>query len=262
MLAAFLAISIGLIVMDRSSLLDPIREGLSEVVNPVQAGFSELVDPDRDQSDLEKELAETKLERDALIAENANLKANQQELESLRVLQGVQEANPGLSYTPVRVIGRDPSGLQYWVKIDKGSNDGLAKGMAVVDPNFYVGQITEVQENEAVVTFIIDTSMRVGAKLVDTRTDGVVYGRWQVGGRLLLGNLDKNYTPAADEVVVTADDSSVQTRQVPPNIPIGRVIGEPRLNEQTDELEVDVLPFVDNFDDMQVLYVVVENVNP
>jgi rod shape-determining protein MreC len=262
MLAGFLAISIALIVMDRNSLLEPIREGLSEVVNPIQAGFTELVDPDRDQSDLEKELAETRLERDALLAENANLKANQQELESLRILQGVQESNPGFTYTPVRVIGSDPNGLQYWVKIDKGSADGLAVGMAVVDPNFYVGQITAVEENEAVVTFIIDTSMRVGATLVDTRTDGVVYGRWQVGGRLVLGNLDKDHLPQPDEVVVTADDSSVQTRQVPPNIPIGRVIGEPRLNPQTDELEVDVLPFVDNFDDMQVLYVVVENANP
>ena len=262
MVAGFLAISIALIVMDRQSLLDPIRDGLSEVVNPIQSAFSDVIDPDRNQSDVEKDLANMTLERDALLAENANLRADQLELETLRKLQQVKEDNPTYSYTPCNVIASDPLGIQYWVKIDCGTADGLAKGMAVVDPNYYVGQITEIGEHEAVVTYIIDTSMRVGATLVDTRTDGVIYGQWNIGGRLKLKNLDKNFIPHDNELVVTADDSSVQTRNVPPNIPIGAVYGEPTINEQTDELEVDVRPAVENFSALQIVYVVRVNANP
>ena len=260
MVAGFLAISIALIVMDRQSLLDPVREGLSEIVNPMQSAFSDVIDPDRNQSDVEKDLANMTLERDALLAENANLKADQQELETLRKLQQVQEDNPTYIYTPCNVIGSDPTGTQYWVKVDCGTADGLAMGMAVVDPNYYVGQITSIGEHEAVVTYIIDTSMRVGATLVDTRTDGVIYG--QFGGRLKLKNLDKNFLPHDNELVVTADDSSVQTRNVPPNIPIGAVYGEPNVNPQTDELEVDVRPAVENFSALQIVYVVRVNANP
>ncbi|MEJ7837601.1 MAG: rod shape-determining protein MreC [Thermomicrobiales bacterium] len=262
MLATFLFFSVGLIMLDRQSLLDPIREGLSEVVNPVQAGFSDLVDPAPSQSELEQELEQTRLERDALLAENSNLRADQVELETLRQLQQVQTDNPGFSFIPCDVIGSDPTGTQYWVKINRGAADGLVVGMAVVDPNFYVGQITTVEENEAVVTYIIDTSMRVGAKTQDTRSDGVVYGQWNVGGRMVLRNLDKDLPPNDGEIVVTADESSVKTRLVPPNIPIGVVFGEPRLNAQTDELEVDVYPYIQNYDDLQIVYVVVENANP
>jgi hypothetical protein len=48
---------------------------------------------------------------------------------------------------------------------------------------------------------------------------------------------------------------------VPPNIIIGFVIGEPTINEQTDELEIDVYPAVENFDALQIVYVVRENAN-
>lgn len=262
MIVGFLLVSIFLIILDRQSLLDPVRTGLSEVVNPIQAAFDRVVDPTRSQSDLEKELADMTAERDALLAENANLQAQQVELESLRELNEVREANPDLTYVPANVIGRDVTGTQYWVKIDKGTADGLALGMAVVNPSVYVGQITEIGEHEAIVTFIIDTSMRVGAKLSETRADGVVYGQWNVGGSLVLRNLDKNAVPRSGEMVVTADSSAVQTRQVPPNLPIGQVVGEPRLNEQTDELEVDVVPYIQNWDDLQILYVVTQNANP
>ena len=262
MVTGFLIISIALIALDRRSLLDPVRDGLSELFTPVQSGFSRVLDRTENQSELARQLADITLERDALLAENANLKSQQAELETLRAQQQVQEQNPDNTYISARVIGEDPTGAQYFVIIDRGSADGLAKGMAVVDPNYYVGQIVEVQEHEAKVMYIIDTSMRVGAKLVDTRSDGVIYGRWNVGGRLLLGNLDKNYLPQENELVVTADDSSVQTRQVPADIPIGVVIGEPMLNEQTDELEVEVRPAVPNFDNLQVVWVVVPNAQP
>jgi rod shape-determining protein MreC len=260
MIGFFLFVSIALIVLDRRALLDPIREGLGEVIEPVQSGFSRVVDRTRNQSALEKELAQVTAERDALQAENANLKAQQVELETLRKQQKVQDENPDLTYVSARVIGTDATGAQHFAIINRGSADGLVKGMAVVDPNYYVGQIVEVEEHRAKVMYIIDTSMRVGAKLLDTRSDGVVYGRWNAGGRLLLGNLDKNFLPKANEWVVTADDSSVQTRQVPPNIPIGVVIGEPKVNEQTDELEVEVRPAVANFDDLQVVWIVMPNV--
>jgi hypothetical protein len=49
-----------------------------------------------------------------------------------------------------------------------------------------------------------------------------------------------------------------QTRQVPPNIPIGQVLGEPVVDPQTATLVIRVRPGVSNFNSLTTVYVAVE----
>jgi rod shape-determining protein MreC len=251
----FVVICGGFIVLDRRSTLDPIRSGLNEIVSPVSSAFYGVVDRADRRSDVEEELDQVIAERDALIAENSQLKADTAELEQLRQMQAVEDRNPDLELTMAKVLGFDPTGSQMSITIDLGSDDGIRTGMAIVSPNFYIGQVIQVSQETSKVMLIIDASQSVGAMLQDSRGEGIVTGQWQHGGYLSLFHVQPERAPKEGEWVVTSESTETQTRQVPPNIPIGKVLGEPEVSAQTDTLEIQVRPGVSNFSDLTVVYV-------
>lgn len=256
LVAVFAVISVGFIMLDRRSALEPIRDGLNQIMTPVSDTFSRFADRPDAQSEFDAELARVTQERDALKAENSTLKADNRELVQLREQLDVTERNPAVDYsTAASVIGYDPTGKQRFIMIDKGSDDGIQKGMAIVSPHFYLGQVSEVTQNQSKVMLIIDTSQSVGAMLEDTRSDGVVYGQAQAGGYLLMSYVDSATVPKEGEWIVTSNSSATQTRQVPPNILIGRVLGVPTSDPQTDTLEIQIRPGASNFDDLDVVFV-------
>lgn len=244
-LLLFVVISAGLILLDRQNALDPLRDGLGQLFAPVSRTFERVGRTSVSDSDLQRQLEEVTAERDRLKAENSQLKASQVELEALREQVRVQSERQDITYLGAQVIGRDPSGAQLYVIIDKGFEDGLRAGMAVVDPDFYVGQVSEVQAYTAKVLLIGDQSASVGAMLEDSRADGIVYGRFQSGGLLTMQHVDKDVVPGVQEWVVTSDVAASETAQIPSSIPIGIVVGEPKLNAQSDQLEIIVQPAAD-----------------
>lgn len=256
--AVFVALSLVLIVLDRRDALVPLREGLSSVVSPVSEAFSRAAKGPDFRTDLEKQLEQVTNERDALKAENANLTAMLAEYELLSEEIEAEARRPELDYVAATVIGHDPTGQQYYIIINKGSDDGIQVGMAVTDPDYYVGQVVEVTESTAKIMFIVDTSAQVGAQLLTSRADGIVVGQWQAGGRLLMQNVDRDSAVAEGEVVVTSGVLATETRGVPPNIIIGTVFGEPIVTERTNEVSYEVRPAVD-FDSLRTVWVVMTN---
>lgn len=252
----FVAVSVGFIVLDNRQSIAPLRTVLDDLVSPAAEFFEELADGPENSTELERQLADTEAERDTLRKENAELKAYRDEVQVLREQQKVQEDFPNYNLVSARVISSDPTGRQLFVTINKGTDDGLQKGMAVVNPNSYVGQITSVSPNQAQVTLIIDNSMQVGANLVDTRADGVVYGQWLSGKRLEMRHIDAEAKPKIGEMVVTSDQTISQTRGVPPNIPIGQILSEPEIDPRTAQLVVQVYPYT-KFDELELVWVMV-----
>lgn len=256
LILVFVIVSGSFIVLDRRDDLQPVRDGLTQIVSPVSSTFYRLADGPGRQSDVEAQLAQVTQERDALIAENSRLKADNQSLQQRVQQEEVSQSNPAIDYSlSANVIGRDPTGTQMFIMIDKGSDDGIQKGMAIVSPYFYMGQVAEVSQHQAKVTLIIDTSQRVGAMLQDTRADGVVYGQAQAGGYLKMSHVESAAVPREGEWIVTSSSTATQTRQVPPDIPIGTVLGTPVFDPQTDTLEIQIRPGVSNFNDIDVVFV-------
>lgn len=252
----FVATSLGFIALDNRAALDPLKTGLREVTVPITDTFNDFLDDEPD-SDIERRLAQAEAERDALLAENARLRMENQEVGQLRELLRVQEERPEWSLTTARVVNPDPTNLQKFITIDKGSADGIEKGMAVVTPsNVYVGQVTLVEEQSARVTLIIDQTAQVGAQLLDTGAIGIVYGAWQQGGRAEMRHVDRGTAAEPEELVVTASNPDVRTSRVPGGIVIGKVAGEPVVDNQTDTLTLSVLPVAD-FDNLKVVAVIV-----
>ena len=258
LIGVFVVVSAGLLMLDRRDALDPVREGLASVINPISRGFATVARGPGYESDLERELERVQAELDAMTAENANLHAMLAEYELLDEENRVESARPDLNFLPAKVIGRDPTGTQYYLIIDKGSDDGIEVGMAVTDPDFYVGQVVEVRESTAKVMFIADTSASVGAQLMESRADGIIRGQWQSGGRLIMENVDRESEPEEGEYVVTSESATTETRGVPPNLVIGTVIGDPVESGRTSDVTLEVRPAAE-FEELETVWVVMPN---
>ncbi|MFL5758120.1 MAG: rod shape-determining protein MreC [Thermomicrobiales bacterium] len=251
----FVVLSFTFISLDNNRTLDPLKSGLHDSLVPVTDAFNKLGSRGQSDSEMAKELERTKKERDALLAENANLKAQAAEVKQLQDQLDVQQEHPEWQLLSARVINPDPSSLEKFITIDKGSKDGIQVGMAVTDPSYFIGQVTSVEEHSARVTLAIDMSFRVGAKLIDTGSDGIAYGMWQKQGRMEMRHIDRDAKPKDQEVVVTASSSDVKTAKVPGGLVIGKVDGEPTLDNQTDSLTIKILPVAD-FDNLKVVAII------
>jgi len=75
-----------------------------------------------------------------------------------------------------KVIGRDPSNWTSIIYIDKGSQDGIKKYMAVFADKGLVGRVIEAGPSSAKVMFITDPDSSTGVIIQRTRHDGLLYG--------------------------------------------------------------------------------------
>lgn len=106
------------------------------------------------------------------------------------------------------VIGNSASGWFRSVTIDKGSQDGLRKGMAVVTPLGVVGQVMAVASRSSKVLLLTDQNSAVDVVDQRSRAQGIVSGSLeedavmkyvkrsedvQVGDRLITSGLDGIY---------------------------------------------------------------------
>lgn len=241
----FVVVSTGLIVLDSQQRLDWLRSPASQIFSPVTWVFNQVGDGassigSGNSSDIETELESVRQERDELLAENAELRMLEEEVEQLRNQLNFQEAFPDLEPVPANVISEDPKGVERILIIDQGREAGIRPGMAVVSPEFFVGQVTAVDENRSRVTLILDASAQMGGMLMESRSEGVVYGRWQAGGLIEMRHIDSDTEIEAGELVVT----SGRTARVPEGLIIGQV-SDVELDVQGDTQTVALTPMVD-----------------
>ena len=252
----FVLTSLVFIQLDSRRFLEPVKDVFSTVLSPATNGVSQL-GGGASQSELERELAAVKAQRDTLAAEAAQLRNENRELDQMRQQLRLQTDRPTWKLLQARVMTADPASQQLMITINKGSADGVRRGMAVVaqGPN-YIGQITEVWERSAKVMLVIDASQRVGARL-DSGADGVIFGMSRFGGWMELNHLSRDANPQPGELVLTADNPAVSTSGVPGGLIVGQVDPAQDLlaDPQGDSQSVFVVPGV-NFDELQIVTVV------
>lgn len=253
----FIVACLVLVAVDGRSWLDPVREGLTEVVSPVTSSLRDASGVSVSSGDVEARLATAEAQNERDTAEIASLRSQLEKQETDGKQQAAEQAHPNLTYTAANVTGTDPTGQQRFIVINRGSDHGIEVGMAVVDPNVYVGQVVKVERAQSRVMLITDPSSSVGAMLLDQRADGVIYGT-NDGSVLQMQHVNRDVTPANHEWVVTSSVASSETAMVPPNIPIGIVIGDPEVNQQGDQINLTIQPACE-FDTLTVVWIVVAN---
>jgi rod shape-determining protein MreC len=191
----FVVVSTGLIMLDSRERMDWLKSPASQLFSPIIWVFNQADDGigslgSSNPTEMEAELEAVIQERDELLAENAELRVLEEEVEQLRNQLEFQETFPDLEPVPANVISEDPKGVERILIIDQGRSAGIRTGMAVVSPEFFVGQVTNVDEHRARVTLILDAAAQIGGMLQESGAEGVVYGRWQAGGLIEMRHIE------------------------------------------------------------------------
>lgn len=120
-----------------------------------------------------KELQNKEEQVDSVISQNENLK------NEISKLKDTLELNTILSdkvYLNATVVSRN---IGYWydeITIDKGSKNGIEKGMAVVTPKGLIGQITKVSNYSSTVKLLSNENMSDKISVKIKVKDDYVYG--------------------------------------------------------------------------------------
>ena len=77
----------------------------------------------------------------------------------------------------VQVIGNDLSPASSTITVDKGSDDGIGKDMAVITPAGVVGKIHTVLPNTAKVLLLTDPGNTVAVMVQRNREEGLLEGK-------------------------------------------------------------------------------------
>lgn len=258
LVALFVATSLAFIALDNRHALDPVRNGVHSLLIPVTQIFKSKNDPPSDPGSLQAKYNDLQAKYDKMKADNAQLTLIAQEVQQLRALLNLQQHQPNMKIVSANVLYPGPSATEKFVIIDKGSADGIQEGMAVTDPNSFVGLVTKVEEHQSKVTLAIDGSQSVGAQLLKSGDVGIAWGMWQKGGRIELRHVDRAAHVDKTDMIVTASKSEARTAKVPGGLIIGTVDGPPSIDNQGDTETIPILPAA-NFDHLSVVAVIISD---
>lgn len=149
-------------------------------------------------------------------------------------------------HIPARIIARDPSNLFASLTIDKGTDEGIRVGVVVTafQDGFFglLGKVVTVGKYSAQIRPIIDPDNFVAARLQRNRFEGLVEGRGNENGELMMRYVRKSAGTSigVNDLIVTSGMKSLY----PPGIVIGRV-KEVRSREYSTSLELVLVPIID-----------------
>lgn len=221
--------------------ISTVRGVLVSVLSPFQSAADWVVDPVSDAwngifnyGDLEAENAELRRQLDQVRGDEVREITRGELLEQLLAATEITFADD-VPQVAARVIAGPTSSFEATMTIDKGSDDGIEEGMAVVTGAGFVGRVERVTSSRSVVLLLTDARMVVSGRLVTNQGLGRVVGRGPQNAPVieLLADVDV----AEGEIVQT---SGLDGSLYPPGIPIGQIVSIPdgaggASDESTDE---------------------------
>ena len=204
-----LAVTLLMMAFSANPYVQDFQRGMSFALRPLQGAIAGVADSvagvagaigEIDQ--LRTDNAALRDENDRLTNENARLELVKRENDQLTALLQLQT---GFDHATVatRVIGRESLDTRRLVILDKGTDDGIAEGDAViVQGGALAGRVTDVGPNFAKVTLISDPTSTVVGMLLSSGAAGEVGG--QPGGVLVMRNIDSSVQISTEEEVFTA----------------------------------------------------------
>jgi rod shape-determining protein MreC len=220
----FFVLSLLLISASKIGLLNPVDSFFKTIFSPIQsvtyqvfAAFTNLGQNSEIQFLKSQNLALTKqlIDQNKLIGDNKALRdqfqtadPKSQNLLSADVV-GAPGFMPGFSVAESLILNR-------------GTNDGIKVGDAVVYQNNLVGKITQTSASISSVILVSNSSSQFIAQTSETKARGVVKG--EGGGELILDNVVLSNSLKKGDFVLTADDINAQNIGLSSNLIVGRII--------------------------------------
>lgn len=215
----------------------PLERFLSWTVATVSTAWASYVDVRGariENAALRRQVQVLERERDAragLEGENARL----------RGLLGLAEGNPDLALLAARVVSESTSPLERSVRIDRGLQDGVRRGMPVISDRGLVGRVQRAGYGYAVVALIADEKVSLDVMVGRTR----VRGRLQGSGLWPATHLDVLHVLRTEDVrvgdvVLTSGLGGV----FPKGVPVA-LVSKVDTSPGGQRLSIEVAPLVD-----------------
>jgi rod shape-determining protein MreC len=238
-------------------ILDPIVSAQTWLAKRYQAIQSLITQPE-DINSLRQKNMELEAANSQLQVQIVELQQQVAEAQLLSTLVDYERRHVENRYIAAAVIARDISPFMHYVIIDRGSDDGLRKGMPVITQQGLVGNIAAVTSGAARVQLINDPGSSINVVLQQSGVEGVVNG--QITGEIELDMVSKNATIQPGELIVTSGLGG----KYPANIVIGQVV---TIRSEAYSLfqSASVQPAVD-FSQLEIVLIIInfqpENITP
>ena len=238
-----------------------IESGAGSALNPVQRLLYSATNQVKETLDFFLNFSEVKSQNKELVNENEELKNKlaqysdlKEENERFREMLNFAEERDNYNYIGCDIIGYSGGSFNDGYIVNKGTNDGIAKGMVVITNKGLVGQVSSVGTNWSIVQTLANENIAVSVMVESTReVTGYITGYKEDSQNR---NLAKVYDLPMDSEVKEGDVilTSGVGMVYPKEIRIGEVI-----KVEEDKVKVMksaiVKPYVD-FNKLEDLFIV------
>jgi len=233
------------------SVVDPLAGSSDTITSPVTNAWRSFTEFE----DLEEENARLKDELEALQGDSIEASAAEGTLRAL--LEEIEiDYVGGAEVLVAQVIDRPGNFESYSIEIDRGTNDGVRRGMPVVTSAGLVGKVSEVQSDFSQVRLLHQPEFPLGIRVVGTGEVALARGQG-IGEDLQVkeGITEETAIKVGDPVVT----SGIEGSSYPPDLVVGVISGvefDTRLLEQ----EISVRP-VATLEDLRFVTVILWTVD-
>jgi len=264
-LIALSLVAIGILVLAFSGVFTSLSRLIVSPLTSIQTWVSLQFQGVETFISASQDIRDIRQQNTALEAENARMQAQivelQQQLVEYEILSALLEfarANPDHQYIGAAVIGRDPSPFLNYIIINRGSDDGLKRGMPVVTQNGLAGRIVQVTATGARVSLITDPASRINVRVEPSRSAAVLTG--SVTGDISLEQIPQDADVNPGNLILTSGLGG----NYPPNIIVGQITSV-RSFENALFQSASVQP-VSDFSDLSIVLVIINfepiDINP
>ncbi len=171
------------------------------------------------------------------------------ELQVLSALLDFARTHSENEYITAAVIGRDISPFLHYVIINRGSDDGLRRGMPIVSSQGLVGRVAAVTADGARVQLITDPDTAINVRIQPSGAEGFLQG--SITGDITVEAIPQDAFIQTGDLVLTSGLGG----NFPPDMLIGQVSG---VRQRPVELfqTATVEPVVD-FSQLEIVLVIV-----
>jgi rod shape-determining protein MreC len=147
------------------------------------------------------------------------------------------------------VIGKDPSPFLHYIIINRGSNDGILRGMPVVTDQGLVGRIDAVIADAARVQLITDPASSVNVRLENAEVEAAMSG--SVTGDVTLDLIPQDINIEIGDLVLTSGLGG----GYPPDLIVGQIVTI--RSQEFDLFQKATVQPVTDFNRLQIVLIIV-----
>jgi rod shape-determining protein MreC len=246
---------VGLIALALGGYLTPISRLILNPVISAQTWLSvrvlaiqSYINAPQDMARMRQSNTDLEAEVSQLQSEIIELKQQIAETSVLSALVDFARVHPENQYVAASVIGRDPSPFVKYAIINRGSDDGLRRGMPVVTQQGLVGRVAAVTSGAARVQLITDAASSVNVRLEPSRAPAVLFG--QLTAEVNLDMIPQTALVEVGDLILTSGLGG----NYPANILIGQVTGIRRMETEIFQ-QASVQPVVD-FSRLEIVLII------